>query len=129
LFQVGVFTVLPPPLGKMPYRDFSEPLRGCEMVEIGEGLQLVPPPTSKDEHGLAVVFINMEESNEAVLRAVEGHVASFAQQFNGYKLRQTCNWQLVYMFQMPIEAVHFGLILQVGVLIAPSMFPQRSLAT
>ena len=26
--QVGVFTVLPPPLGKMPYRDFSEPLRG-----------------------------------------------------------------------------------------------------
>jgi hypothetical protein len=44
--QVGVFSVHPPALGKMPARQFKKQLRGCEMVAIGEGLQLVPPPAS-----------------------------------------------------------------------------------
>jgi hypothetical protein len=113
--RVGLFTVLPPPLGKMPPRDFDKPLRACEMVESPyEGLQLVSPPTSKEDHGLAVVFINTEAATDAVNKAVELHIASFAQQFHGYKLQQTDSTQLVYLFQMPMEAVHFGMILQVG---------------
>jgi len=117
--QVGVFSVLPPPLGKMPARDFrTKQLRGCRMVEVGEGLQLVPPPISKD-HGLAVVIICMEEAPDWVNKEIVLHTASFAQQFHGYKLMQTDSRQLVYMFQMPLEAVHFGMILQVALMAAP----------
>jgi hypothetical protein len=112
--QVGIFSVLPPPLGKMPARDFqTKHLRGCRLVEMGEGLQLVPPPMSKD-HGLVVVMICMEEAPDWVNKEIVLHTASFAQQFLGYKLVQTDSRQLVYMFQTPLEAVHFGMILQVG---------------
>jgi hypothetical protein len=57
---------------------------------------------------------SMEEAPDAVNKATALHAASFAQQFHGYKLPQTDIRQLVYMFQSPFEAVHFGMILQVG---------------
>jgi hypothetical protein len=120
---VAVFNVLPLALARMPARDFSKPLRRCLMVEKGEGLQLVPPPLPMDDHGLTVVMISMEElvamdqhliEEHTVNNITMLHVASFVQQFHGYKLLQTDSRQLVYMFQKPMQAVHFGMILQVG---------------
>jgi hypothetical protein len=45
---------------------------------------------------------------------MEHLIASFAQQFRGYKLLQTNRRRMDFIFQMQNEAVRFGMILQVG---------------
>jgi len=65
--QVGVYSVLPPTMCRMPARNFDATmLRGCEMVEEGKGLQLVPPPTPKGDHELAVVMISLGAQDRQV---------------------------------------------------------------
>jgi hypothetical protein len=44
------------------------------MVEAGEGLQLVPPPTLKKEQGLTVVLIRLETTEPKVVTAVDFQV-------------------------------------------------------